>query len=338
MLMIYGVAGYTGRLIVEEAKRQGIPLVLGGRGQSVVALAQEMSLPYRRFALDDIQQAATHLQDVVTVLNCAGPFAHTAPLLLAACMASKTHYMDLAGEVPEHRLIAERDTALRQAGIMAMPGVGFGIVPTDCAAALVAAALPDATDLQIAYETRGEASKGTLETVLPALHTMGWERRGGEYRSLAPRTEQLTFLDGKRKVNVVSNPWRADVVGAGYSTKIPNICTYSNFPMAARLLMRIGGSRLGRWLVRQVLQNAKVGPTAAQRAAGGSTIWAEARKGNVRKTVLIRGPEAYDFTARAAIVCAKHSLAGQVSAGYQTPSSAFGASILREIDGVEIVQ
>ena len=335
--MIYGATGYTGGLVLNEAISQGLIPVLGGRGANIELLAQSLGLTARRAALDDAPGLKRALAGVRILLNCAGPFSQSGPPLMAACLESGTSYLDLAGEVPQHLAALALNDQAKKAGVTLIPGVGFGVAPTDCAGLLAARALPDADALTIAYETRGEPSRGTLQTVLPMLHTLGWQRVGGKLSPTRPGRVSRIFQDGSRSVRVVTNPWRADLVSAGFSAGVDAVDTFSNFPMAARLLMRIGGTAIGRLMAAQALKSAPKGPSAAARAAGGTTIWAEARRGPERKLLTLRGPDAYDFTARCAVLCAKLALESPPPAGFQTPGTAFGADFIRAVKGVEIV-
>lgn len=337
MLMIYGATGFTGGLILDEALKQGLKPIICGRGANAEALAAAHGLEARRADLSDPAALRAALQGVTLLINSAGPFSLSGPPLMEACIAAGASYMDIAGEVPEHLNAQARDAAARAAGVTLMPGVGFGVVPTECVAALAARALPGATALTIAYETRGEPSRGTLETVIPALHTTGWRRRAGALVEARPGQVKRTFKDGGRKVAVVANPWRADLVSAGVSTGIADIDAFSNFPFAARLLMRIGGTGLGRAMASGAVKGAKAGPDAAARAKGGTTIWAEARRGEKTALVTLRGPDAYDFTARCAVACARRAMEAPPPAGFQTPVTAFGADLVRTIQGVEIL-
>lgn len=330
MIMIYGANGYSGRLIADEALRRGIRPVLAGRGEGVLALAEALGLKVRRFGL-----SAPDLSGISVVLNAAGPYGVTGPALAEAAIAAGAHYLDLSGEYPEHEGLAGLSEAAGRAGVMLLPGVGFGVVPTDCAAVLAAQGLGQIERLVIAYETRGGASRGTLETVLPALHMPGIARRGG--RRLVSRGGEGTqaFQDGARRVRAVTNPWRADQISAIRSVGAADIETYATFPGAARLLMRIGGGPLGGLLRKVALAGAPAGPDARARARGGTTVWAEAYGATGARRVILRGPDAYDFTARTAVECARRAVGGG-PIGLQTPATAFGADLIRAIDGVTI--
>ena len=73
--MIYGANGYTGRLIIDKAVKQGFKPVLAGRnGREIRALARQYSLSFRVFTCD---RDSIDLKDIDLVLHCGGPFINT---------------------------------------------------------------------------------------------------------------------------------------------------------------------------------------------------------------------------------------------------------------------
>jgi short subunit dehydrogenase-like uncharacterized protein len=52
---------------------------------------------------------------------------------------------------------------------------------------------------------------------------------------------------------------------------------------------------------------------------------------------LLHTPEGYTLTVLAALLILRKVLGGQVRPGYQTPSSAYGADLILEIPGTELV-
>src|SRR4051812_12796166 len=180
--MIYGANGYTGELAAREAVRKGHAPILGGRNAEAVGrLAGELGLPSRVFSLDDPQGTAAELYGVQAVLHCAGPFVHTSAPMADACLATGAHYLDITGEIAVFESILVRGEEAKKAGVALLPGVGFDVVPSDCLAARLAAALPDATELILAFASdRGEASRGTLKTMIESMPDAGSVRRDGE--------------------------------------------------------------------------------------------------------------------------------------------------------------
>ena len=97
--MIFGANGYTGRLAARYAKECNHRPVLAGRhGERIRRLAGELGFESRVFDLVDVAVAATNLEGVAAVLHCAGPFSTTSRPMLAACLRTGTHYLDISGE------------------------------------------------------------------------------------------------------------------------------------------------------------------------------------------------------------------------------------------------
>ncbi|BBD59024.1 saccharopine dehydrogenase [Nostoc sp. HK-01] len=343
-VLLYGATGYAGKLIAETAKSQGVDLILAGRNQSTLVLAAEkLNFEFRVFSLDDSQAIAQSLQDVTVVLNCAGPFAKTAKSLVDVCLQTQTHYLDIAGEVPEFQALAARDTEAKNAGIMLLPGVGFGVVPTDCLAVYLKSQLPTANTLTLIYETEGGVSQGTANTVLPSLHEMGVVRTAGKLIPARPAEKKRQVDFGAGVVTAVTNPWRADIVTAFHSTGIPNIETYAVFPNPVSFLMEssqylgwLFSSSLFQSTLANLIKKLPPGPSEAERAKGkvGVVGIAEDKSGRQVTATLI-GPEAYNFTALSAVVVLQHIIKGEVKPGFQTPANVYGADLVLEIPGVQ---
>ena len=157
--MIYGANGYTGHLVAAEAKRQGLNPVLGGRRAGPIEkLATELGLRARVFDVDDPPSAIAALADMAVVANCAGPFATTSALMIDACLNNQTHYLDITGEIDVFLAAHRRHIEAKTAEIVICPGVGFDVIPTDCMAATLKEALPDATHLALAFDAGGSIS------------------------------------------------------------------------------------------------------------------------------------------------------------------------------------
>src|SRR3954453_1320427 len=116
--MIYGAYGHTGTLVVQEALRRGHRPLLAGRSSTKLApLADSLGLPWVALDLQDAPAVRGALRDVNLVFHAAGPFAHTSAALVQACRASRTHYLDISGEVAVHEHTLSQDKAARRAGI-----------------------------------------------------------------------------------------------------------------------------------------------------------------------------------------------------------------------------
>lgn len=324
MIILYGATGYAGRLVARTLHEEDIEVVLAGRRPGAVrAVAEPLGFTTRSGSLNDLD-----LSGAAALLNCAGPFSRTAVPLISRCLEAGVHYLDLAGEVAEHQLARARDDAAREAGVMLLPGAGYGIVPSDCLAAHVAGRVERPTSVQIALKTVGGVSRGTAEVVLGGLRTPGIRRHGGtpEIRRAGQDGLKVDFDDGDGPTTVVTNPWRADLLVS--VPDVPDLETYMSFPVLVRALMRIphGG------LLRTVARRLPEGPSDAALAKGRSAVWARATgEGGQSATAVVTGPDAYLFTARAAAACLRRVAAGEAPPGFQTPAGAWGADLVLDV-------
>ncbi|SDH50075.1 saccharopine dehydrogenase (NAD+, L-lysine forming) [Lentzea fradiae] len=332
--MVYGANGYTARLIAELAVVRGeLPVLAGRSREKVEQVAAMMGLEHRVFGLRD---ARTHLEDIDAVVNCAGPFSQTYAEMVDACLESRTHYLDITGEIDVFEAISERHLDARKAGVVLLPGAGFDVVPTDCVAAMLKEALPTATHLDLAFVVGGGASAGTTKTSVEAAAVGGRIRVNGELRSvrIGHRRRTAHFRSGPREVGSI--PW-GDVSTAYRSTGIPNITTFTAVPGVLGQLQQFFAPVLRMSYVQNVAKAVaeKVkGPDEHKRANTRAEVFGEAWDANNKVECAITTPNGYSLTADAVVRAVGRI--GDVAPGSHTPSSAFGADFVRELDGVVV--
>jgi short subunit dehydrogenase-like uncharacterized protein len=66
----------------------------------------------------------------------------TAAPMMAACLATHAHYLDITGEISVFEHARTLNAAARAAGIVICLGVGIDVISTDCVAAALNSALP----------------------------------------------------------------------------------------------------------------------------------------------------------------------------------------------------
>lgn len=93
---------------------------------------------------------------------------------------SKTHYLDITGEIEVFEYAHARDTSAKTAGILVCPGVGFDVIPTDCMAAALKDALPDAHKLLLGFDSPASVSAGTAKSSLEGLVKGGRSAKTGK--------------------------------------------------------------------------------------------------------------------------------------------------------------
>ena len=339
--MIYGANGYTGELIAREAARRGLAPVLAGRTAGKIApLAQELGLEQRSFDLDDPAAVRAGISGMALVLHCAGPFSATARPMIEACLDSGAHYLDITGEIAVFELAHSLDARARHAGVLLCPGVGFDVVPTDCLAATLKHALPDATRLALGFDSRGGMSPGTARTSVEGLAKGGQIRREGRLVTvpLAWRTRRIDFGDGEKLAMTI--PW-GDVSTAYHSTGIPDIEVY--LPASPKLVARLrrmnwirpllGLGPVQSWLKKKVDKTVR-GPREEQRARTPTFVWGEVSNaaGEV-VTGRVRVANGYDVTVHAALGIAARVLEMQAVSGHQTPAQLVGRDFVAQLPG-----
>ncbi len=344
--MIYGANGYTGHLLAQEAVRQGLTPILAGRNPAAVhALGSRLGLECRVFDLDHRERAAEALVDVAVVAHCAGPFSATSAPLIAACLGSATHYLDITGEIGVFEHAHAQHAAAQAANIVVCPGVGFDVIPTDCLAACLHAALPDASHLALGFDTASGLSPGTAKTTVEGLQLGGMVREGGQLRSVPLGFKRRTIDFGRGAKSATTIPW-GDVATAYYSTAIANIEVYLPAPAALVVAMRLlqplrrllGRPGVQRWLKAQVDQRIS-GPDAATRARLPTWVWGEARNaaGQVR-TARLQTANGYNVTVHGALLAVRHLLAYTGPGGYFTPSKLLGTRCVEQLPGSGSIQ
>ena len=344
--LLYGANGYTGELIAREAVARGMRPVLAGRSkQKIAKLAAELGCPSAVFDLDDHTALVSTLTQVAAVLHCAGPFSQTAASMMQGCLATHVHYLDITGEIDVFELAASVHGKAQRSGIVLCPGVGFDVVPTDCIAARLKEALPDATHLSLGFDSRGGLSKGSAKTGIELAGKGSCVRMDGRLvtEQLASRTRRIDFGAGEKLA--VSIPW-GDVSTAYYTTGIRNIEVYTATSQKSVDSMR--RANLLRPLLRQrwVRELAKLGaqrritpPDKTQRENNPTYVWGEARNaaGEV-KTARLRTANGYSLTVHSALGILGEVLSRACNPGFTTPSFLVGADYVSTLPGSSTIR
>jgi hypothetical protein len=127
-VVVFGAYGHTGRFVVDELVRRGIPSVLAGRDAAKLrAMSEARSGTEPRVALVDKPATVdTALSRCRAVINCAGPFIDTAVPIVEAAIRARIPYFDVAAEQRAVFDLFERFAKpAEKAGIVVLPAMGF---------------------------------------------------------------------------------------------------------------------------------------------------------------------------------------------------------------------
>lgn len=337
--MIYGANGYTGELIAREAVRRGLTPVLAGRNQAKIeSLAKELNLQSCAFDLNDSVQAVEHIKGNRLVMHCAGPFSATSKPMIEACLKAGAHYLDITGEIAVFEQTHSFHTQAQHAGVVLCSGVGFDVIPTDCVAAALKQALPDATHLALGFDSTSSMSPGTAKTSIEGMQHGGKVRKDGQIVTvpLAHKSRQIDFGNGKK--SAMSIPW-GDVATAYYTTGIPNIEVF--IPASTAM---IGGAKLTNCirplfklsavqkLVKSYIAKTVTGPDEGSRDKQRTFVWGEAKnaKGETR-IVRVQTANVYSLTITGALAVIDYLMKHQPEGGAYTPAKLIGADLVTQL-------
>jgi short subunit dehydrogenase-like uncharacterized protein len=305
--MLYGAAGYTGALIAQHAHERGHrPLLAGRSAPAITALAEHLDLPHRALILDDPAALNAALADVDLVLNAAGPFLHTAVPLAEACLNAGVHYLDIGNELQVFRTLYDLHQGAEQAGVSIIPGVGFGVVATNCLARYVSDAVGGAETLEVATRAAtAQQGPGIAASVRENLPYGGWTRQAGQLHAqpLGSGTTTIALPDGPCRIMPFPT---GDLEAAFQATGAPNIIAYSPQPVPDPDPQASDGEAAGPQTYRSFGWARATGPD-------GTTAQAWLQTG-----------DSYIFTAAASIRAVEESLQRSLRGAF-SPAAAFGA-------------
>ena len=178
-VIVYGVSGYTGRLVVEYLREFNVPFVAAGRDADRIKEVVDKvpgidTVPHEIVQVEHTVEALTELFDGAKVVcNMVGPFIQYGPEVVQAALAAGVHYMDTTGE--QDWVIHASDTwgeAYAEKGLLLSPGIAQ-MYTTGEIAANIALEEPGLDTLDILVLWRGlptYASTQTIFTILSANH------------------------------------------------------------------------------------------------------------------------------------------------------------------------
>jgi short subunit dehydrogenase-like uncharacterized protein len=347
-LLLYGVDEFAGALISRRAAMSGFAHIAAGRDIArVAAHANALSKTHtglaepRIFGLGDKSRLAAQLDDVAVIMNCCPPFSETAPALLEACLATRTHYLDLSANRFDLAQVLARDDEARQAGIVLAPGANFDVAAPDALSARLATMLPSARRLTVAV-SRDLHSRAEAHDLVESCRVAGELLKDGNAVAAAPAARHLEIDFGKGGETAFLAPWRCESLAA--QRRGPYTTVESFEVLHPALLRRMTRAGLRRWMFRRGMRRTALerkisgrrdGPTPRRLAKSHAAVWGEALgpDGNVRRARL-ETPAAHLYTADAALLIARNLLDGKCEPGFRWPSEAGGAALVEAIEGV----
>ncbi len=344
--MIYGAYGFTGEWLAKQAVAQQMnPIIAGRDALKTKRLAIKLGLEFRTFSIEDDKTIEANLKDIDLLYNLAGPYCKSAPTLVEACLRTKTHYMDLTGDLEIYDFLYSLDRVAKESGILIMPGVGFNIIATECVAAHTAQKLSHCDTLDIVMATQAKPSKGTFKQMIALLPKGGYEIKDSSLHQCKIEKSDIIVNFPHKKRTAFKIPI-GELVACYKSMEIPNIRVYyalSSFwaSLAESMLYSFSkfyGKRYGKKLLSGIASTYAKGPSENSMLHDKAFVYAKASssKDGVYAETMIKTPEPYLFTVLIALKAITKVLDSNYK-GAMTPLEAFGSSFVFDVEGVEYV-
>ncbi|MEE4380358.1 MAG: saccharopine dehydrogenase NADP-binding domain-containing protein [Pseudomonadales bacterium] len=181
-VVLYGATGFTGRQAVAYFARHapaGLRWAVAGRDPhrlQGVAL-RNGAPPWIACAADDREGLARLAARTRVVLTTVGPYARLGQALVEACVAERTHYVDITGETPWVRGLVDRlHAAAERTGTRIVPCCGYDSVPSDLGTHIAVQHLrathgTGCVQVKAFHRGKGGLNGGTAASLLEILRT-----------------------------------------------------------------------------------------------------------------------------------------------------------------------
>ena len=330
-LAVLGATGYTGRIVLEQARGAGLPLRLVGRRRDALEEAARPGEEVRVADARDEPALRAAFDGAAAVASLAGPFLAVGAAPVAAAIAARAHYVDTSGEQAFARLVYERfGRAAERAGVTLLTSFGFDYVPGDLAARLAADGLDEPLDevaVGYAVESFG-TSAGTRRTAAEIMRQPQVAFDGGLVPSRFGATTRRFRLPGGERLLV---EWAGtEPLTVPRHTRVGRVRSYVRVPLPRALAAGARFARIGAPLVKRAARG-RSGPSEARRRRASFEVVAEARSASFAQRATLEGNDVYGLTARLVVYAAEALLRGEVRrVGALAPAEAFDARALAE--------
>jgi short subunit dehydrogenase-like uncharacterized protein len=323
-LAILGVTGFTGRLVLDEARRAGLEVRLVGRRRDALEALAAPGEEVRIADARDRDALRSAFEGAEVVASLAGPFLELGLGSVQEAVAVGAHYLDTSGE----QQWAGRIHSEIRARTVVLPAFGFDYVPGDLAARLAAEKVDGPLEeLVVAYSVKGVGtSRGTRRSIGDVMgqSQVAWQDGRLVPSRFGATTRRVRFPFGERTVVEWSG---TEPITVPRHTDVRNVRSYIRAPGIAAKAGGLG--RLAAPLVRAASRVGPSGPSEASRGKSRFTVVAEARGSAGSGRAVLEGTDVYGLTALLIVRGAQALLAGEArGTGVLAPAEAFDARTL----------
>jgi hypothetical protein len=322
---VFGAYGHTARFVVVEACQRGWTPILSGRDATKLQAiaAAHGGLAARVASIEDPASLDRAIAGAEVVINCAGPFGETAPALIDAALRAGIHYVDVTGEtlVTINTFARYADTepyasAVREAGIVIVPSMGFYGALGDLLATVAVGDWPSTDEIVLAVALDSwKPTRGTL---------LAGERRAGR---------RVVFTDHHLVIHAPDEPAPTGVWAFPAPFGVQEVVGEFSTVDVVTIPRHLNTAKISAWINRAPLIDLSAptvsGPEAADASGRSAQIFlvevVACRDGEERRAIA-RGRDIYAITAPIVMEAVERLLDGRIrSTGIAPAGQVFDA-------------
>ncbi len=209
-IVVYGISGYTGKLVAEYLTKRRLPFVAAGRDRARIEAALKQAPGEHQAQIEVVehdQAAFTRLlKGARLVINVVGPFGQLGEPMVKAALECGVHYLDTTGEQDWTLLVRDRyGKAFADKGLLLSPGCSF-MWTAGMIAAEIALEDPAVDSLEILYATKSSPTVASTLSFLRMLCLDNPIKQFGQMASWPPMSVVEVAVPGSHVIHV-GTPW-----------------------------------------------------------------------------------------------------------------------------------
>jgi short subunit dehydrogenase-like uncharacterized protein len=211
-VVIYGVTGYTGRLVAEYLREHRVPFIAAGRDAKRIkaVLDKVPGIENAEYEIAEVEHTTAALTKLLkgsrVLCNTVGPFMKYGPEAVEACLAAGVHYTDTNGE-QNWMMHAESTWGDKFAAknLLLAPGVAQMYTTGEIAANLCLET-PGLDTLDILVLWKGFPTYASTQTIFSILTADFYYLEQKQYVKWAPTAKAEVMVPGQHQT-ALALPW-----------------------------------------------------------------------------------------------------------------------------------
>ena len=211
-VVIYGVNGYTGRLVAEYCREYHLPFIAAGRNAQKIKEVMDKvpGIENADYEIAEVEHTTAALTKLFTgakvVLNMVGPFMKLGPEAVEASLAAGCHYTDTNGE-QNWMMHCEQEWGAKFAAknLLLSPGIAQ-MYTTGEIAAQIALETPGLDTLDILVLWKGFPTYASTQTIFSILTSNFYYLDQKKYVQWSPYAKIEAMVPGQH-ATAMALPW-----------------------------------------------------------------------------------------------------------------------------------